>query len=86
MYWLKKLVDLKMKEGASMSDHLNEFNTIFSQLSAPEVVFQDSVKALFLLITLPESWETFYTTISNSAPAEQVLPQRMSRVVFSQRK
>ena len=34
VYWLKKLVDLKMKEGASMSDHLNEFNTIFSQLSA----------------------------------------------------
>ena len=33
VYWLKKLVDLKMKEGASMSDHLNEFNTIFSQLS-----------------------------------------------------
>ena len=34
VYWLKKLVDLKMKEGASMSDHLNEFNTIFSHLSA----------------------------------------------------
>ena len=31
--------DLKMKEGASMSDHLNEFNTIFSQLSAQELVF-----------------------------------------------
>ena len=55
VYWLKKLVDLKMKEGASMSDHLNEFNTIFSQLSAHEVVFQDSMKALFLLIMLLES-------------------------------
>ena len=39
VYWLKKLVDLKMKEGALMSDHLNEFNTIFSQISAHEVVF-----------------------------------------------
>ena len=28
------LVDLKMKEGTSMSNHLNEFNTIFSNLSA----------------------------------------------------
>ena len=27
------------------------------------------MKALFLLITLPESWETFCTAISNSAPA-----------------
>ena len=31
-------------------------------------MFQDSVKAPFLLITLPESWETFCTAISNSAP------------------
>ena len=52
-----------------MSDHLNEFNTIFSQLSVHEVEFQDSVKALFLLITLPESSETFCTAISNSTPA-----------------
>ena len=27
------------------------------------------MKALFLLITLPESWDTFRTTISNYAPA-----------------
>ena len=29
IYWLKKLVDLKMKDGMSMSSHLNEFNSIF---------------------------------------------------------
>ena len=29
VYWLKQLVDLKMKEGASMYNHLNEFNTIY---------------------------------------------------------
>ena len=34
VYWVKQLVDLKMTEGTSMSSHLNEFNTIFSQLSA----------------------------------------------------
>ena len=32
--------------------------------------FKESVKALFLLITLPVSWDTFKTTISNSSPAE----------------
>ena len=45
VYWLKQLVDLKMKDGTPMSSHLNEFNTIFSQLSAQEVEFEDSVKA-----------------------------------------
>ena len=33
IYWLKKLVDLKMKEGTSMYNHINEFHTIFSQLT-----------------------------------------------------
>ena len=31
VYWLKQF-DLKMKDGKPMSSHLNEFNTIFSQL------------------------------------------------------
>ena len=35
-----------------MSDHLNEFNTIFIQLSAQEVEFQDSVKTQFLAVGL----------------------------------
>ena len=69
VYWLKQLVDLKMKEGTAMLSHLNDFNTIFSNLSAQDVEFEDSVKALFLLITLPESWDIFCTAISNSAPA-----------------
>ncbi|MCO5567519.1 hypothetical protein L7F22_021213 [Adiantum nelumboides] len=32
--YCKKLVDLKMKEGTPMSNHLNEFNAIYNQLSA----------------------------------------------------
>ena len=55
VYWLKQLVDLKMTEGTSMSSHLHEFNTIFSHLSAQEIKFDDSVKVIFLLATLPES-------------------------------
>ena len=70
VYWLKKLVDLKMKEGTPMSNHLNEFNTIYSQLSAQGVKFDEPVRAMFLLITLPESWDTFRTALSNSAPPD----------------
>ena len=54
-YSLKKLVDLKMKEGKIMSTNLNDFYIIFSQLIAQEIVFFDLVKAIFLLITLPNS-------------------------------
>ncbi|MCO5558227.1 hypothetical protein L7F22_011806 [Adiantum nelumboides] len=64
-YWLKKLVDLKMKEGTPMFNHLDEFNTIYSQF---QLRFDEPVRAMFLLITLSESWDTFHTALSNSAP------------------
>ncbi|MCO5600760.1 hypothetical protein L7F22_054875 [Adiantum nelumboides] len=44
VYWLKKLVDLKMKEGTPISNHLNEFNTIYSELSAQGVRFDKPVQ------------------------------------------
>ncbi|MCO5560897.1 hypothetical protein L7F22_014517 [Adiantum nelumboides] len=65
VYWLKKLVDLKMKEGKPMSNHLNEFNTIYVQLLAQGVRFDEPVRAMFLLITLPKSWDTFRTALRN---------------------
>ena len=54
-----------MKEGTAMSNHLNEFHTIFSQLTTQEISFSNLVKAMFLLITLPDSWDTFRTALSN---------------------
>ncbi|RYA68701.1 hypothetical protein DD595_25550, partial [Enterobacter cloacae complex sp. 4DZ3-17B2] len=42
-----------------MCNHLNEFNRIYSQLSAQGVKFDEPVRAMFLLITLLESWDTF---------------------------
>ncbi|MCO5609675.1 hypothetical protein L7F22_063906 [Adiantum nelumboides] len=61
------LIDLRKKETTPMSTHLNEFKTILSQLQTQKVEFQDSVKAMFLLVTLSDSWETFCTGFSNSA-------------------
>ncbi|MCO5566964.1 hypothetical protein L7F22_020647 [Adiantum nelumboides] len=67
VYWLKKLINLRMKESTPISNHLNEFHTIVSQLQSQGVEFDDSVRAMFLLVTLPDSWDTFRTTVSNSA-------------------
>ncbi|MCO5608014.1 hypothetical protein L7F22_062217 [Adiantum nelumboides] len=55
-----------------MNAHLNEFNTIFSQLATQKIIFEDNVKLMFLLVTLPESWDTFRTAISNSVPADEL--------------
>ena len=61
-----------------MSNHLNEFNSIFSNLSAQEIEFLDAIKALFLLITLPKIWDTFCMAISNSAPPDGLIKANVS--------
>ena len=59
-----------MKEGTPLSNHLNEFHKIFSQLIAEDIKFLDSMKAIFFSITLLDIWNTFKMTLSNSVLAQ----------------
>lgn len=55
-----------MKEGTTIIDHLNVFNTLMVQLESIEVNFESEDKAITLLCSLPESWDHFVTSISLS--------------------
>ncbi|MCO5608481.1 hypothetical protein L7F22_062691 [Adiantum nelumboides] len=63
---MKKLMYLSMKKGSSIRSHLNEFNALYLQLTLKGLNFDDEMKAIFLLCSLPTSWDTFNTAISNS--------------------
>jgi hypothetical protein len=49
----KRLFNMKMSEGGSIIDHLNEFNTVTNQLRSVKVYFDDEVRALLILCSLP---------------------------------
>ena len=66
VYLMRKLFNLRMSEGGSVVDHINEFNMIVSQLSSVEINFEDEIKALILMSSLLESWDTVVATISSS--------------------
>ena len=55
---MKRLFNMKMSEGGSVADHLNEFNTLTIQLSSIKVNFDDEVRALLILGSLPKSWNS----------------------------
>ena len=55
VYLMKKLFNLKMVENASVAQHLNKFNTITNQLSSVEIDFDDEIRALIVLASLPNS-------------------------------
>ena len=67
VYLMKKLFNMKKAEGTSVAQHINEFNTNTNQLSMMGIEFDDEVRELILLTSLPNSWEAMRMTMSNSA-------------------
>ena len=66
VYLIRRLFNLQMSEGESVVDHINEFNIIVRQLSSVKINFEDEIKALILMSSLPESWDTVVASISSS--------------------
>jgi hypothetical protein len=62
---MKRLFNMKMSEGGFVADHLNEFNTVTNQLSSVKVDFDDEVRALLILCSLPKSWNDLVMVVSN---------------------
>ena len=60
---------MKMLESGSVADHLNEFNTLTSQLSSVKVNFNDEVMDLLILCSFLESWNSLVIAVSNSVPS-----------------
>ena len=50
------------------SNDLNTFSWVLSEQSFQEINFEEEVKALNLRLSLPTSWEVFYTTFANNCP------------------
>jgi hypothetical protein len=52
-----------MAEGTHLSQHINLFNQIISDLLTIDVKFDEEDKALMLLTSLPASYEHLVTTL-----------------------
>ena len=68
MFLIKQMMALRYQDGTPLSDHLNTFQGIINQLAGMGIKFDDEIQGLWLLGSLPDSWETLRTSLSNSAP------------------
>jgi hypothetical protein len=73
VFLMKRLFNMKMSEGGSVVDHLNEFNTITNQLSSVKVDFDDEVRSLLILCSFLESWNGLLMAVSNSVSRSNTL-------------
>jgi hypothetical protein len=73
VFLMKQLFNMKMSEGGSVADHLNEFNMVTNQLSSVKVDFDDEVRDLLILCSFPESWNGLVMVVSNSVSGSNTL-------------
>lgn len=61
----KQLLNLKMAESMSMSNHLNNFFDILEKLTEIDIKLQDELLAILILSSLPKSYENFVIAIES---------------------
>ena len=67
LFYLTKLVRTKYRDGSSVVDHFNEFQGIVDELHGMGAKLLDELLGLFVLTSLPESWDTLKMSITSIA-------------------
>ncbi|XP_025982149.1 uncharacterized protein LOC114391650 [Glycine soja] len=60
----KRLFGLRMKEGASLKEHLDELNSILMELRDIDLKMEDEDVTMILLASLPPSFENFVGSLT----------------------
>ena len=63
----KKMYSLRIKYGDSVTEHLNAFNTVISQLLSVDIKISDEDKCISLLCSPLDSWDSLVTAIGSNA-------------------
>ena len=58
---------MRIKETEEATTHVNTFNRVLMQLAYQNLNFDEEVKALALLPSLPASWDVFCKTVTNGS-------------------
>jgi len=67
LFLRKMLYNTRMKDGDSLIEHPNGFNTMVSQLFSIDIKISNEDKCITLLFSLPESWDSLLVAICISA-------------------
>ena len=66
IFLMRKLMNMKLKEGQSIVEHMNDFKGMIKQLSVTGLSLDDETQACLLLNPLPNSWNTLVVSLGNS--------------------
>jgi hypothetical protein len=84
LFLRRKLYNLRMRDGDSMEEHLNAFNTLLSQLVSAEIKISDEDKCISLLCSLPDLWDSLVVAIGSNTTSlkfEEVVSSLLSEEI-----
>ena len=81
---IRRLVNLKYKDGKSMTKHTSDFQGLVNQLAAMKMPLEDELKALLLLSSLPDSWETLVVSLSTLALRGKLTMEMVKKSLLSE--
>ncbi|CAL5335870.1 unnamed protein product [Camellia sinensis] len=81
---MRRLINLKLKNGVSVAEHTSEFHSLVNQLASIKMELEDEMQALLLLSSLPDSWETLVVSLSNSAPEGKLTMGMVTDALFNE--
>ena len=84
IFLMRELMNLKLKEGQSIAEHLNDFEGMIAQLSVAGLSLDDETQACLLLGSLPDSWNTLVVSLRNSAPEGKVTLVMVRNSLFNE--
>ncbi|PKI41933.1 hypothetical protein CRG98_037683 [Punica granatum] len=84
VHLMRRLFNLKMSESTVVTEHLNEFNLITAQLTSVDIDFDDEVRALILLSSLPKIRSGTVTAISASTGKEKLKFDEVRDLIVSE--
>jgi hypothetical protein len=81
LFLRKKLYNLRMRDGDSVAEHLNAFNTVVSQFVSVDIKISDEDKCISLLCSLPDLRDSLVVAIGSNTTSlkfEEVVSSLLS--------
>ncbi|KAJ0496010.1 putative RNA-directed DNA polymerase [Helianthus annuus] len=66
VFLIRELANTRMKEGSSVIEHINFFNSHLSRLNSVKFKIHDKLQAYLLLSSLPDSWSGTITAVTEA--------------------